>query len=91
MSAQDKRVLDAIEAGVTLALDQIKAPLERELGDPAGWIWEAVDGPIGEAIAKGIILALGALGVETGRVKVTAAPGSRVKFEVLPPIKKDLN
>jgi len=46
VSAQDKRVLDAIEAGVTLALAQIKAPLERELGDPAGWIWDAVDGPL---------------------------------------------
>lgn len=85
MSGQDARVEDLIATGVHAIVDALHEPLRKRLGGALAWGWDELEGPIGELVAKGVLELLGKLGVETGRVKVVAAPGAKVTFQILPP------
>lgn len=89
MSGQDARVEDLIAEGVHGIVDSLHEPLRKRLGGVLAWGWDELEGPLGELVAKGVLELVGKLGVETGHVKVTVAPGARVAFEVLPPKSKE--
>ncbi len=85
VSAQDKRIVDALERGINTTLEVARPKLIEVVGDPAEFAWDLIEGPISEAALAGILAVLDTLGIETGRVKVIASPGARVTYEVLPP------
>lgn len=85
MTVQDRRIEAAIRTGVDLALGAAKAPLEKHLGDPIAWVWEQLGPELAQAIADGILRALGELGLASGRVRVVVSEGATVSFELLPP------
>lgn len=87
MSAQDARVVAAIETGVEAGLDLAAGPIRAVLGegDAWGWVWDQIATPLEQAIKGGILAALDAAGVATGHVQITGGPDAEVGFEVLPP------
>ena len=78
MSAQDARLLGAVNDGVKVAL----GALEEVIGVP---VVPAFRTEIEKATAKGIKATLDALGFETGHVVITGEAGCAVGFKVLPP------
>ena len=84
MSAQDKRVVDAVEDGAGLIVGALREPLVKALGAPVAWVWDDVQAELGGLVAKGVLALIGAL-VESGHVVITGGPGATVGFEVLPP------
>ncbi len=84
VSVQDRRVVDAVRAGVGVSLARVKKPLEDALGDPLEWVWQELEPKLGKALAEGIIATLGALGIETGRVHVSVGADAQIRFEILP-------
>lgn len=83
--SQDQRLVELVSNGAAAIVAAVRGPLERELGDPIGFVWESLSPMLSQVIAQGVLDVLGALGLETGRIKVHVAEGVGVHFVILPP------